>query len=740
MKTRLFLIVFVLIVGFKVHAQILSTAKKQQKGVGYVEYLPEDYHQYPEKKYPVLVFLHGLGERGNGGNSDLNRIINGPGVPKLIKNGHNMCFDIGGEIECFVVIAPQSPSTNSTWKTAHVATIIDHIMDTSTFHIDTNRIYLTGLSLGGEGVWKYAYSDYNSPNKLAAIAAVAGKPSISRACTINERNINVLAYHSQDDPTPSYAHNSTKNMFLNMMSCTTPESTQNLRFISYDGLNHMQSINKAYLPTYSHEDMDMAESINYEQPLNLYEWLMHQSKDSFEFNAPPLIDVESDTAIALPTDSVLLITDASDSDGSIVSYNWKQINGPAAATLSGENTLELLASDLVAGVYEFEISVTDDDNASSTDLVQVMVEQSIPNSQPVVDAGSDVTITLPTNSVLLTSSTPDSDTSLLTYHWKQLSGPSTATLSGESTFELLASDLVVGVYGFEVSVTDIDNASSTDIVQVTVENSVNTNASWLRITREDGTIGGRQIHLYYDFTKRTKLPVKDGGNDRLEFYVKNISSGLDWDFMEVSLRVNDQTRSRRIGDYVSEVTSDWTKVSIPLDDFGHDANRWDVGLSVLSFKVRFVFGYGEIGVDEIKFAGGTSEFVWYGDDYEASGAANAVTQTSDFHITDRPGSGGYTEGASSARMASSNLNDSELNSASDALNSEGPDRAVVIHPGDRVVIYSPTAQVLFDKRYQTETSLRNLISTELNQLNGFTIFNVTSANGDQRQIKYFISK
>ena len=105
--------------------------------------------------------------------------------------------------------------------------------------------------------------------------------------------------------------------------------------------------------------------------------------------------------------------------------------------------------------------------------------------------------------------------------------------------------------------------------------------------------------------------------------------------------MNGQTRTKVIGDYVLDsVTGSWTEVSIPLDDFGHDASRWDVGLSVLSLKVRNAFGYGDIGIDEIKFTGGTSEFVWYGDAYEASGADNAVTQTSDFYIIDRPNIGG----------------------------------------------------------------------------------------------------
>ena len=298
MKISLFLIVLIALSSLKVKAQVLTATKKLHNGVGYVEYRPLAYDSFPNKKYPVLIFLHGKGERGNGGTTDLNKIINGPGVPELIKNGHDMCFDIDGETECFVVVAPQSPATNGTWKTSNVATIMDHILDTSVFRIDTSRIYLTGLSLGGEGTWKYAYNSHNSPNRLAAIAVVAGKPAVGQACTINDRKINVLAYHSQSDEV--YNFNTTKSMFSNMIGCTAPQPSQNLRFIAYDTtLNHNSSIVRAYLSTFSLNNVDTTESINYQEPYSLYEWLLRQSKDTTSSNQAPTVDAGSDVTIVL---------------------------------------------------------------------------------------------------------------------------------------------------------------------------------------------------------------------------------------------------------------------------------------------------------------------------------------------------------------------------------------------------------------------------------------------------------
>ncbi|MFT4833156.1 MAG: hypothetical protein ACI815_002820, partial [Psychroserpens sp.] len=121
------------------------------------------------------------------------------------------------------------------------------------------------------------------------------------------------------------------------------------------------------------------------------------------------------------------------------------------------------------GNYVFRLTVTDDQNETGTDDVALVV-QSAGGSEPIVNAGTDQTITLPTNSATFngTGSDPDGGT-IITYEWtQQPGGPNTATLSGNATADLTASNLVEGNYVFRLTVTDDENDTAFDEVGVTV--------------------------------------------------------------------------------------------------------------------------------------------------------------------------------------------------------------------------------------------------------------------------------
>ncbi|QNP51184.1 PKD domain-containing protein [Hymenobacter qilianensis] len=194
-------------------------------------------------------------------------------------------------------------------------------------------------------------------------------------------------------------------------------------------------------------------------------------------NPAPVANAGADKTITLPTNSVVLTGSGTD-DGSIAGYSWSQVGTtPSTATLSGANTASLTASGLVAGTYTFALVVTDNlGKASAADQVVVTVNSTTTptNPAPVANAGPDKTITLPTNSVVLTGSGTD-DGSIKSYAWTQASGPSTATLSGVNTANLTASSLVSGSYVFSLTVTDnLDKASAADQVTVTVNPATTT--------------------------------------------------------------------------------------------------------------------------------------------------------------------------------------------------------------------------------------------------------------------------
>ena len=120
----------------------------------YLQYLPADYDS--NKKYPLVLFLHGAGERGD----DLDLVAR-----------HGFMEHIGkGREYPFICIAPQCPKEKY-WGcyTESLLAFLDYICET--LPIDPERIYLTGLSMGGTGTWMLAMA---APERFAAIAPVCG--------------------------------------------------------------------------------------------------------------------------------------------------------------------------------------------------------------------------------------------------------------------------------------------------------------------------------------------------------------------------------------------------------------------------------------------------------------------------------------------------------------------------------------------------------------------------------------
>lgn len=105
---------------------------------------------------------------------------------------------------------------------------------------------------------------------------------------------------------------------------------------------------------------------------------------------------------------------------------------------------------------------------STATITDMLVDPVPGNVAPSANAGADANITLPTNTVNLSGGGADSDGTIAGYLWTQVSGPNTATLSGASSANATASNLVAGTYVFRLRVTDDDGAIATDDKQVTV--------------------------------------------------------------------------------------------------------------------------------------------------------------------------------------------------------------------------------------------------------------------------------
>lgn len=186
-------------------------------------------------------------------------------------------------------------------------------------------------------------------------------------------------------------------------------------------------------------------------------------------NKAPAVNAGVDVSITLPVSTVTLVGTATDSDGTIASRLWAQTSGPKTATLSGKTTNTLKISALtVAGDYVFTFTSKDNLGLASSDTAKVTVTSAV-NKAPTVNAGADVSITIPVSAANLFGTAIDSDGTITSMLWTQTSGPKTATFSGQTTNNLSISDLTVeGDYVFTFTATDNSGVSASDTAKVTV--------------------------------------------------------------------------------------------------------------------------------------------------------------------------------------------------------------------------------------------------------------------------------
>jgi predicted esterase len=149
----------------------------------YLRYLPKNYKTDTLKKWPLIIYLHGGSDRGN----DLNKLYSS-GIPDQIFRGREFPF---------IIISPQCPE-HIRWSTDKwFENFFEEVTDR--YRIDTNRVYLTGFSLGGSGTW-YLAAKY--PDKFAAIAPISGFTSHMDFIDDNIdklSNIPIWAFHGKID-------------------------------------------------------------------------------------------------------------------------------------------------------------------------------------------------------------------------------------------------------------------------------------------------------------------------------------------------------------------------------------------------------------------------------------------------------------------------------------------------------------------------------------------------------------
>lgn len=220
--------------------QVYSGEIKKQVSLEYLLYLPKEYDMDSEKKWPLILFLHGMGERG----SDL-EIIKKHGIPKIVENWEGFPF---------ITISPQCPD-NSTWimELDALYGLIKEVINI--YRIDTSRIYLTGLSMGGFGAWHLAAA---YPDLFAAVVPICGgtieKIGFPERIKIL-KDTPIWAFHgAQDNVVPLWKSQELVDIL--------EKYNGNVKFTVYPEAGH-----DSWTETYENKE--------------LYEWLLEQKNEKF---------------------------------------------------------------------------------------------------------------------------------------------------------------------------------------------------------------------------------------------------------------------------------------------------------------------------------------------------------------------------------------------------------------------------------------------------------------------------
>ena len=228
-KLRYLVIIIVLCLSLSA-AQAQQTPQKFIKETHYLLSLPDGYSEDTSRRWPLMIFLHGSGESGN----DLEKIkVHGP--PKLIELGKKFPF---------VVVSPQA-QPNSGWEPENLHHLLDHIKQTQ--RVDDQKIYLTGLSMGGFGTWELAMKH---PEEFAAIVPICGGGDTADAWKL--RNISVWCFHGAKDDVVLPA--ASENMVV-----AAKRYNPSVKFTLYPDANH-----NSWERTYNND--------------SVYQWLLAQTK------------------------------------------------------------------------------------------------------------------------------------------------------------------------------------------------------------------------------------------------------------------------------------------------------------------------------------------------------------------------------------------------------------------------------------------------------------------------------
>lgn len=320
---------------------------------GYLEYLPIGYES-GSAKYPLIVYLSGIGSTGDGSDAQLENLFSGGGYPhEQQRNGMwQDAYTVNGQTHRFVIITPQfiAPMWNRFPLPHEVNDVINHAI--ANYRIDTSRIYLVGQSQGGNPVWEYPAVSAAYANRIAAIVPFAAVvfPFPEKANIIKQNKVAVWGFHSKYDvQVPSIF----TEALVDYMNEGTPPfvEARKTMFNSNAHLCWFDPLTRVYT----------------ENGKNIYEWMLQFKR------TPTKAYAGNDKEIASPASTAQLQAGGTGPNGTTAGYFWEKVSGPSGGSISNPTSATPTVSDLAIGTYYFRVTVSDNNGGSNSDEVSVLV-------------------------------------------------------------------------------------------------------------------------------------------------------------------------------------------------------------------------------------------------------------------------------------------------------------------------------------------------------------------------------
>lgn len=273
--------------GFHVSAQSFIAKANTVIGPninGFYEYLPQGYDASGTQQYSLLIASHGVGERGNGSAIELQKLIQpNKGLASLLASGSfPTSFSVNGQSYKFIILCPQYTDNGNTWPvTQNIEDIINYAQ--ANYKVDVNRIYLTGLSMGGGLSFRYVTESSANASKIAAFVPIcaalqpgppyAAKPDSLATRNITVANLPVWATHNDADPVVPVSFTDSMIHYINASPPPSPIAKKTI----FNNPDH-----DAWTQTYDPAFTDAG-------GLNIYQWML-QFQRSFAVLPVTIID------------------------------------------------------------------------------------------------------------------------------------------------------------------------------------------------------------------------------------------------------------------------------------------------------------------------------------------------------------------------------------------------------------------------------------------------------------------